>query len=126
MPRILIVDDDKGVLSMLTVLLESEEYQVVSTADGKTARDLFLSEDFDLLISDIRMSPMDGMELLRAAHDERPAMSVIMLTAYGQVETAIEALQLGAFDYIQKPCKADELLDTVRRALECHDYMKSS
>jgi DNA-binding NtrC family response regulator len=75
-------------------------------------------EEFDLMITDIRMQPVNGMQLLRLAHDERPGMSVIMLTAYGSVETAIEALKLGAFDYVTKPFKVDELLITVKRALE--------
>jgi DNA-binding NtrC family response regulator len=70
------------------------------------------------MISDIRMAPVNGIDLLKQAHDERPAMPVIMLTAYGSVETAIEALKLGAFDYVTKPFKVDELLITVQRALD--------
>ena len=118
MARILLVDDEPSILSVLGTLLKAEGYDVVPVLGGEKARDLITSEEFDLMISDIRMSPVNGMELLGLAHDERPTMSVIMLTAYGSIETAIEALQLGAFDYITKPFKVDELLITVQRALE--------
>jgi DNA-binding NtrC family response regulator len=123
MARILLVDDEPSILSVLSTLLKAEGYVVVAALGGEKARDLITSsEEFDLMISDIRMSPVNGMELLKLAHTGRPAMAVIMLTAYGSVETAIEALKLGAFDYITKPFKVDELLITVQRAL---DYNKA-
>ena len=118
MEQILLVDDEPSILSVLNTLLKAEGYEVVSALGGEKARELMLSQHFDLMISDIRMAPVNGMELLTLAHAERPNMSVIMLTAYGSVETAIEALKLGAFDYITKPFKVDELLITIRRALE--------
>lgn len=117
MARILLVDDEASILSVLTTLLKAENYDITAALGGDKAKDLMLSEEFDLMLSDIRMSPTNGMELLRLAHDERPDMAVIMLTAYGSVETAIEALKLGAFDYVTKPFKVDELLITVERAL---------
>jgi len=118
MARILLVDDEPNLLSVLRTLLKAEEHEVVPLSDGEKARETFRSEEFDLLISDIRMAPIDGIQLLRDARAERPAMSVIMLTAYGTVDTAIEAMKLGAFDYVTKPFKPDEFLLTVRRALE--------
>ncbi len=118
MEQILLVDDEPSILSVLNTLLKAEGYEVVSALGGEKARELMLSQHFDLMISDIRMAPVNGMELLTLAHEEHPKMSVIMLTAYGSVETAIEALKLGAFDYITKPFKVDELLITIRRALE--------
>lgn len=118
MARILLVDDEPSILSVLTALLKAESYEVVPILGGEKARDLIKTEPFDLMISDIRMTPVNGMELLRLAHDERPQLPVIMLTAYGSVETAIEALKLGAFDYVTKPFKVDELLITVQRALD--------
>ena len=118
MARILLVDDEPSILSVLSTLLKAEGYEVESALGGEKARDLLNSESFDLMIADIRMSPINGMELLRMVHDQIPTMSVIMLTAYGSVETAIEALKLGAFDYVTKPFKVDELLITVQRALE--------
>jgi len=118
MAKILLVDDEPSILSVLTALLKAEEYTVVPARGGEKAKELIRSEPFDLMITDIRMSPVNGMELLRIAHEERPEMPVIMLTAYGSVETAIEALKLGAFDYVTKPFKVDELLITVKRALD--------
>jgi two-component system, NtrC family, response regulator PilR len=118
MPKVLLVDDEPSILSVLSALLKAESYEVMPVLGGEKARELIRSENFDLMISDIRMSPVNGMELLRQSHDERPQMPVIMLTAYGSVETAIEALKLGAFDYVTKPFKVDELLITVQRALD--------
>ncbi len=117
MARILLVDDEPSILSVLCTVLKAERHDVTPAAGGQEAKDFVLTGDFDLMISDIRMSPINGMELLRLAHEHRPAMSVIMLTAYGSVETAIEALKLGAFDYLTKPFKVDELLITVQRAI---------
>lgn len=118
MPRILLVDDEPSILSVLSTLLKAEGYEVVPSLGGEKARDLLNSEEFDLMLSDIRMTPVDGMELLRLVNQRDPNMPVIMLTAYGSVETAIEALKLGAFDYITKPFKVDELIITVQRAFE--------
>lgn len=118
MSRILLVDNEPGILSVLSSLLKAEGYEVVTAREAEKAHELIKAEPFDLLISDIRMSPVGGMQLLKWARTERPEMSVIMLTAYGSVETAIEAMKLGAFDYVTKPFKVDELLITIQRALE--------
>ena len=118
MAKILLVEDDKSTISILNTLLKAEGYEVVTSEDGERAKTLIAEDAFDLLISDIRMAPVDGMELLKHIHELQPDVSVIMLTAYGSVETAIDALKLGAFDYVTKPFKVDELLITVQRALE--------
>jgi two-component system, NtrC family, response regulator PilR len=118
MARILLVDDEASILTVLCTLLKGEGYEVVPVQGGDKARSVLTSGEFDLLISDIRMTPVDGMQLLRLAHEECPRLPVVMLTAYGSVETAIEALKLGAFDYVTKPFRVDELLITVKRALE--------
>ncbi|NQU39955.1 MAG: sigma-54-dependent Fis family transcriptional regulator [Lentisphaerae bacterium] len=122
MAKILLVDDEPSILSVLSTLLKAESYDVQPVLGGENATELIGTGDFDLMITDIRMSPVNGMELLKQAHDQCPGMSVIMLTAYGSVETAIEALKLGAFDYVTKPFKVDELLITVQRAI---DYNKA-
>ena len=124
MARVLVVDDEVDVLKTLATLLSAEGYEVVTAPGGQEAKDLLGQQEFNLMISDLRMSPIDGLELLEFAHNNHPAMSVIMLTAYGQVETAIKSLELGAFDYIKKPFRTDELLATVQKALEFHAYMK--
>jgi len=118
MARILLVDDEPSILSVLGTLMKVEGHEPVPVRGGEKAREMSESDRFDLMISDIRMSPIDGMELLRLAHSARPDMAVIMLTAYGSVETAVEAMKAGAFDYVTKPFKVDELLITVKRALE--------
>jgi len=118
MAKILLVDDEASILSVLSVLLKAEGYEVVPVDNGEKALELIKSTPFDLMISDIRMRPMDGISLLKAAREQRPAMSALMVTGYGTIETAVESLKYGAFDYITKPFKVDELLITVQRALE--------
>ena len=118
MSRILLVDDEPSILSVLSTLLRSQGYEVEPVLGGDKAQILLPDEEFDLMISDIRMSPVDGLELLKTAKSMKPGMSVIMITAYASVETAVEAMKQGAFDYVTKPFKVDELLITVQRALE--------
>ncbi len=116
--KIILVDDEASILSVLKTLLTVEGYDVSPVQDGNQAIEMIQGQEFDLMISDIRMTPVNGMELLRAAHEHRPEMVVIMVTAFGSVETAVEALKMGAYDYILKPFKIDELLITVERAIE--------
>ncbi|MBM4142204.1 MAG: sigma-54-dependent Fis family transcriptional regulator [Lentisphaerae bacterium] len=117
MARILLVDDEASTLGILTTLLKSEDYEVVASQSGEEALALLRGEPFDLIMTDIRMLPVNGMEVLRAAREAVPDTAVVMLTAYGTVETAIEAMKLGAFDYVTKPFKVSELIITVQRAL---------
>jgi DNA-binding NtrC family response regulator len=116
--KILLVDDEPRILTLLHSLLRTEGLEAVSAKDGQAAIDLLKAQEFDLLITDIRMAPMDGMELFRSARAVCPDIPVILLTAYGSVETAIEAMKNGAFDYLTKPFKVDELILTVKRAIE--------
>lgn len=118
MAKIVLVDDEPRMLSLLNTILKAEGYTVTSIQDGTKVPDLLNNETFDLMITDIRMTPVNGLELLKIARQVRPAMPVIILTAYGSVETAIEAMKLGSFDYVTKPFKMDELLITIQRALE--------
>jgi len=122
MAKILIADDDPTILSLLNKILLSKGYDVQLAENGSVADKLLKSDKFDLLISDIKMEPVDGMQLLKKTRQMRPHVGVIMLTAYATVATAVEAMKEGAFDYIPKPFKIDELLETVKRAL---DYQKS-
>jgi len=118
MPKILIVDDEARILLLLQSLLKANGYETVTAKDGSSALDAIKTEDFDLVISDLRMAPMDGLTLFKEIKALQPTLPVILLTAYASVETAIEALKNGAFDYLSKPFKVDEMLDTVRRAIE--------
>ncbi|MFA6174086.1 MAG: sigma-54 dependent transcriptional regulator [Kiritimatiellales bacterium] len=117
MPRILIVDDEPTILNLLNKILIGQGYDATPASNGEKALQLLQTEKFDLMVSDINMTPINGMELLRKAAKTWPDMGVIMLTAYGTVATAVEAMKEGAFDYITKPFKLDELVLTVQRAL---------
>ncbi len=118
MAKLLIVENEPALLGLLGTLLKGEQHDVTQAKSGEEALVFLEKQSFDLMLSDIRMGKVDGMELLRRAREAYPAMPVIMLTAYGTVSTAVDALKLGAFDYLTKPFKIDELLHTVRRALE--------
>lgn len=118
MSRIIVVDDEPSTLSVLSTLLKAEGYDVTPIRGGEQAKDALRADQFDLMITDLRMTPVDGMDLLKFARRERPNMGALLVTAYGSVETAVEAMKEGAFDYVTKPFKVDELLITVQRALE--------
>ncbi len=118
MARIIVVDNEASILTVLSTILKSENHEVETFRDGEKALKALNKRHFDLLISDIRMSPMNGMELLRRTREVHREVAVVMLTAFGSIENAIEAMKLGAFDYVTKPFKVDELIITVDRALQ--------
>ena len=119
MSKILIVDDEARILLLLQSLLKANGHETATAKDGSGALDLVRNDEaLDLVITDLRMAPMDGMTLFREIKSLRPQMPVILLTAYASVETAIEAMKCGAFDYLTKPFKVDELLAAVSRAEE--------
>ena len=118
MARILLIDDEPRMLSLLNTLLKTEGYVVTSVQDSSRVPEILRTQNFELMITDIRMTPINGLELLKIAKQVKPSMPVIILTAYGSVETAIDAMKLGTFDYVTKPFKMDELLITIQRALE--------
>lgn len=122
MAKILLVDDEPSILAVLGTLLKAEGHEVTPALGGDKALETLKIGNFDLMLCDIRMTPVDGMEILRQARQLQPLMAAIMLTAYGSVETAIGAMKFGAFDYVTKPFKVDELMITVQRAL---DYSKA-
>jgi two-component system response regulator FlrC len=119
MARILVVDDDEGVRSFLAEALEVDGHEVRQAADGATAMRRLDAESFHVLVTDIRMPGLDGMALVRHARAEQPELEIVVLTAHGTVQTAIEAMKLGAFDYLQKPVEGPaELRLVVARAVE--------
>jgi DNA-binding NtrC family response regulator len=126
MAKIILVDDEPNILSVLSVLLKAEGHVVTPVDNGEKAMELFKANKYDLMISDIRMKPIDGITLLQAAREAQPTMAVLMVTGYGSVETAVEAMKLGAFDYITKPFKVDEMLLTVQRALDYNKTMSEN
>lgn len=117
MSKILVVDDELSIVEVLRTILKRNGYEVTATDNGVKALELLKLEEFELLISDIRMKPMDGLELLSKAKEVQPGLSVIMMTAYATIETAVETMKSGAYDYVCKPFKVDELLLTVERAI---------
>ena len=116
MARILVVDDEEGIRSFLAEALESEGHQVVQAADGERALRLLAERGFELLITDLKMPGLDGLELMRRVRAEQPELEIVMLTAHGTVETAVEAMKLGAFDYLQKPIDVDVLAEKIKQA----------
>ncbi len=116
-PRLLIVDDEPIVCRMARRSLEHEGYEVVTFTDSVKALAAIQAERFDVIITDLKMKDVDGMQLLAAAKDKWPDIPVIMLTAFATMDTAVESLRKRAFDYFSKPVKIDELKASVKRAL---------
>ncbi len=118
MENILIIDDEKSLLDLLSVVLKKEGYRVKTCLAPTKVFELFEKEDFDLLICDIKLPEMSGMELLRYVRENKPEIPVIMITAYGSLKQAVEALKAGAIDYILKPFDVDELKIIIAQELE--------
>ena len=116
--RILIIEDEANMRHMLEVLLRKSGYEVKSAADGQEGLEVIEGEGFHFILCDIKMPRMDGMAFLRSATDKLKDTTVIMMSAYGTVDTAIEAMKSGAYDYISKPFKTDEVLLTLKKAEE--------
>jgi two-component system response regulator PilR (NtrC family) len=116
--RILVVDDEKSMRELLTFILKKEGYEVTAPERGEQALELARREPFDLVITDVRMPKVDGLEILKAVKDSAPETAVIMISAFSSVETAVEAMKLGAYDYINKPFRVEEIKLIVKNALE--------
>ncbi len=118
MPNILVVDDKDSMRDMLTQTLTEEGYRVDSAANGKTALELVQHKSYDLVLTDMKMPDVDGLEVLTGVKKNDEDTSVIVMTAYGTVETAVSAMKKGAFDFITKPFDTEHLCVLVNRALE--------
>lgn len=116
--RILVVDDEPNMRHMLSVVLRGEGYEVSEAANGKEALAQVLEETYDMVLCDIKMPEMDGMTFLETLGERGGGATIIMMSAYGTIDTAIEAMKAGAYDYISKPFKQDEILLTLRKAEE--------
>lgn len=116
--RILVVDDEAGMRDVLGRILSSEGYLVTAAGNGVEALQALGRESFDFILCDIRMPEMGGLDLLREMTAKKITGTVIMMSAFGTVETAVEAMKLGAYDYISKPFMSDEILLTLRKARE--------
>ena len=120
METILIVDDEKNYLVVLEALLDPEGYETVTADNAEAALRLIRESDLDLVITDMKMPHMSGLELLEASKKLKPDLPVIIMTAYGTIEMAVEAMKKHAYDYITKPFKNEELKLTIKKAL--HNY----
>ena len=116
--RLLIVDDEESMLEFLEILFSKEGYEVFCARDGAKAIEIIKGEPVDLVIADIKMSPMGGIELLRKIREESGDVTVIMMTAYSSIENAIDCIKEGAYDYIEKPFKVDIIKRRVEKALK--------
>ncbi|MFD2784776.1 sigma-54-dependent transcriptional regulator [Hymenobacter rubripertinctus] len=118
MPRLLIIDDEKAIRHTLKEILEYENYTVDQAEDGPTGLDMLIQEKYDVVLCDVKMPKMDGLEVLERARILAPHSTFIMVSAHGNVEMAVEATKKGAYDFIQKPPDLNRLLVTVRNALD--------
>jgi two-component system response regulator PilR (NtrC family) len=116
--RILVVDDEESIREFLDIMLRKEGYEVTLAEDGARAIDLLKKKTFDLVISDLQMPQVTGMELLKHVRDNFPDLLFMMITAFGTTETAVEAMKIGAYDYITKPFKIDEVRIVIGNALK--------
>lgn len=126
MIRILLIEDEEPIRRVLVRILSEEDaqYKITEAVDGKKGFDLLKKESFDLVLCDIKMPKMDGIEVLQKAKNSKINTPFIMLTGHGNVETAVESMKLGAYDFISKPPDLNRLLTSVRHALE-NKYLRS-
>src|SRR5690554_468354 len=125
MPRILIIEDEAAIRRVLVKILseENNNYQVDEAEDGLIGIDKIKNEDFDLILCDIKMPKMDGVEVLEAVKKIKPEIPIVMISGHGDLDTAVNTMRLGAFDYISKPPDLNRLLNTVRIALNSKELV---
>jgi DNA-binding NtrC family response regulator len=116
-PKILVIDDDEAHRSAMVIMLEDEDYSVEEADSGESALELIKKRNYDLIITDFKMKKIDGMELLKLINDMDPLLRVIMVTGFGSIEHAVEAIHTGALDYIPKPVDPKKLKSTIHNAL---------
>src|SRR5215831_1059199 len=122
--KILLVEDDAAIVTTLRRVLTGEGYEVVVETNGLAGRSRAMDSIFDVVITDLKLpGGMDGLELVRQLHTERPRLPILMMTAHGTTETAIEAMQSGAYEYILKPPEIPELLSLVEQAVAASRLM---
>ena len=120
MPKILVIEDEAAIRRVLVKILseENDSYQVDEAEDGVQGTEKIKNEDYDLVLCDIKMPKMDGVEVLEAVKKIKPEIPMVMISGHGDLETAVNTMRLGAFDYISKPPDLNRLLNTVRNALD--------
>jgi len=126
METILIVDDEKNYLTILSALLEDEGFEVLTAPGGSEALEIHKSSDLDLILTDMKMPKMDGLELLENIKENDPDLPVIMMTAHGTVDKAVEAMQKGAYTYVLKPFDNERLIIYVKKATSMYQVVKEN
>ena len=124
--KILVIDDDESLRRVLEYNLAQEGYAVLTAGSGETGLDLLKKEGADLVVTDVRMAGMDGLQVMEAVRRLDPNLQVIFLTAFGTIEMAVEAMKAGAFHYISKPFNRDELKLTIKKALQLRDLEREN
>jgi DNA-binding NtrC family response regulator len=123
MAKILVIDDEKSIRNTLAEILAAEDHEVLSAEDGPTGLELYGENKFDVVLCDIKMQEMDGMEVLEKILEQPKDVPVIMISGHGDIEIAVEAIKKGAFDFLEKPLDLNRLLITIRNALERSDLI---
>ena len=118
MSKILAIDDEKAIRNTLKDVLEYEKHEVDLAEDGPSGLELFSSNTYDVVLCDIKMQKMDGIEVLQKIMDISTVTPVIMISGHGNIDTAVEAIKKGAFDFLEKPLDLNRLLITIRNALD--------
>ena len=118
MPGILVIDDEKSIRNTLKDVLEYEKYEVSLAEDGASGIDMFTQGSFDVVLCDIKMAKMDGIEVLQKLQEVSSDVPIIMISGHGNIDTAVDSIKKGAFDFLEKPLDLNRLLITIRNALE--------
>ena len=124
--KILILDDEENMLHMLKTILTKEGYEIATATNGIEGLKKIESNSFDTILCDLRMPEMDGLSFLKATREKNIQSTTIMMSAYGTIDMAIEAMKLGAYDYISKPFKPDEIILTLKKAEEREKLRKEN
>jgi len=122
--KVLLVDDDPAILEALSSALEGEGYDVRTADNGRSALELIANSTFDIVVTDLVMDDIDGIAVLKSTKAKNPDSIVMILTGYGDMNSAIDALRLNADDYILKPCSDDEFFFRIKRGIEKLEYMR--
>jgi len=116
--KVLVIDDEQIVLDSVKKILSKENYEVDVSQDSKSGLEMALQKDYDIVLTDIRMPKIGGMRILRDIRRNKPSVPVVLITGYASVQSAVQAMKLGATDYIEKPFTPEELVDAVSAAID--------
>ena len=124
--NILIIDDEIDICKLISGVLEDEGYQTYNAQNSDSAISILSEDNIDLIILDVWLegSKLDGIELLQEIHSTRPEIPIIIISGHGNIDTAVTAIKIGAYDYLEKPFKTERLMHTIKRASETYNLRK--